>query len=68
MLFAAETLVSGVLAALPIIDPVGVEADVPVSFCCLADCFAAFSASRFCFDAEGGISGKRRMMIDVVLS
>lgn len=23
----------------------------------LAACFAAFSASRFCFDAEGGIAG-----------
>lgn len=60
MLFAAETLVSGVLAALPKADPVGVEADGVVSPCCLDACFAAFSASRFCFDAEGGISGKRR--------
>lgn len=60
MLFAAETLVSGVLAALPKADPVGVEVDVPVSLCCFAACFAAFSASRFCFDVEGGMSEERR--------
>lgn len=56
VLFAAETLVSGVLAALPVTEPVGVEADVAVSLYCFAACFAAFSASLFCFDAEGGIS------------
>lgn len=58
VLFAAETLVSGVLAALPKADPVGVEVDVAVSLCCFAACFAAFSARRFCFDAEGGMSRK----------
>lgn len=42
--------------ALPL--PVGVSdvpasVDVPLAF--FADCFAAFSANRFCLDAEGGI-------------
>jgi len=54
VLFAAETLVSGVLVALPMTEPAGVEVDVTVSPCRFAACFAAFSASRFCFDAEGG--------------
>lgn len=58
MLFAADMLVSGVLTALPKADPVGVEADVAVSLCCFAACFAAFSARRFCLDDEGGMSGK----------
>lgn len=58
VLFIAETLVSGVLAALPAADLVpGVEVDVGVS---PAARFAAFSASLFCLDADGGISVKRR--------
>ncbi len=56
-------LVSGVLVALPFTEPVGVvpegvdvlvEASVPPALF-FADCFAAFSASRFCFDAEGAM-------------
>lgn len=52
-LVAAERLVNGVLV-LPATDPAGVDPDVvpPLS---LAACFAAFSASRFCLDAEGAI-------------
>ena len=58
-LVAADMLVSGVLVALPLMEPVGVDvlvdasASLPALF--FADCFAAFSASRFCFDAEGAI-------------
>ena len=58
VLFAADTLLKGVLVALPSTEPVGVdvegEADVPF---CFAACFAAFSANLFCLDAEGGIFG-----------
>ena len=58
-LVAADMLVSGVLVALPLMEPVGVDVlvDASVSLPALffADCFAAFSASRFCFDAEGAI-------------
>ena len=57
VLFAA-VLVNGVPTGLPaVIEPLGVEveveASVPFSF---DDCFAAFSARRFCFDDEGGIA------------
>ena len=55
---AADKLVRGVFTALPSTDPVGVDVavDEPPTFC-LAACFAAFSARRFCFDADwGGIS------------
>ena len=64
-LVAADMLVSGVLVALPLTEPVGVvpvgvdvlvEASVSLPALFFADCFAAFSASRFCFDAEGAIS------------
>lgn len=54
VLLAADTLVSGVLIALPVTDPAGVDA-VVVAPLSLADCFAAFSASRFCFEEEGAI-------------
>lgn len=61
VLVAAERLVSGVFVALPLVDPdgvvpVGVDA-VSLAPLLFAACFAAFSASRFCFDADGGISG-----------
>ena len=55
---AAEREVSGVLAVLPFADPVGVLVDVPVVSLApldFADCFAAFSARRFCLDAEGAM-------------
>ena len=49
-------LVNGVLKALPLVDPAGVDVDVdasaPLAF---AACFAAFSARRFCFEREGAI-------------
>ena len=48
----------GVLTELPLTEPVGVEVPVVVEASVpllLAACFAAFSASRFCLDAEGGI-------------
>ena len=51
-------LVRGVLVELPSTDPVGVEVavDEATAFS-FADCLAAFSARRFCFDADrGGIS------------
>ena len=47
---------------LPFKEPVGVDVPVvveasvsPLLPFALADCFAAFSASRFCFDAEGAM-------------
>ena len=58
MLVDAETLVSGVLTELPLTEPFGVDVDVPVvesPSLVFAAAFAAFSASRFCFDAEGAI-------------
>jgi len=54
VLLAAEMLVSGVWEMLPGAESMGVEVVVEVPFCFEA-CFAAFSASLFCFDAEGGI-------------
>lgn len=54
MLVAALMLVSGVLALLPLRDPVlgvpDVEPSPPALF------FAAFSARRFCLDAEGAMT------------
>lgn len=60
MLVAADLLVSGVFTELPpLTEPDGVVVDVPVMlaspFLAFDDCFAAFSAKRFCFDAEGAI-------------
>jgi len=58
VLVAADVFVRGVPTELPpLTEPVGVESvtvpmDFPLAF---TDPFAAFSASRFCFDAEGGI-------------
>lgn len=57
---AAERLVSGVPVALPLTESAGVEMDVAVESVVdapfpLAACLAAFSASRFCFDAEGAM-------------
>ena len=67
-LVAALRLVNGVALALPpyaLVPSVGVLVPVPVVSVAvsegrdapfdLAACFAAFSASRFCLDAEGGI-------------
>lgn len=53
VLLAAEKLVSGVWDTLPGIESLGVDVEVVPLF--FKDCFAAFSASLFCFDAEGGI-------------
>jgi hypothetical protein len=64
VLVAADKLVSGVLTELPpLTDPVGVVVVVDVvddASCvepfCFAACLAAFSANRFCLDADcGGI-------------
>lgn len=60
VLVAADRLVRGVFVALPFTDPVwlvvpvvvDVESCTPLLF---AACLAAFSANRFCFDADGGI-------------
>ena len=66
-LVAADVLVRGVPTELPpLTEPLGVDVDVPIDFpFALADPFAAFSANRFCLDAEGGIvrgrgGGKKR--------
>jgi hypothetical protein len=57
-LLLADRLVMGVLAILPFVDSAGVDvavSDLPLT---LAACFAAFSARRFCFDAEGAMGGQ----------
>jgi hypothetical protein len=62
-LVAADRLVNGVLTALPpLVEPVGVdeaESSTPLALT-LAACLAAFSASRFCFEADGGIAVRER--------
>ena len=60
VLVAADLLDSGVFTELsPFTEPEGVVVDVPVVVLSppltFAACFAAFSAMRFCFDAEGAI-------------
>jgi hypothetical protein len=58
-LVAADRLVKGVLIELPpFVEPGGVDEVIDDSAklaLALAACFAAFSAKRFCFDADGGI-------------
>ena len=61
-LVAAERLVMGVLSELPpFVEPGGVVEEIdgsrPVA---LAACFAAFSARRLCFDADGGMMVVKR--------
>ena len=68
VLHAADKLVRGVVAKLPLTDPVGVDVavDEPVAFC-LAACLAAFSARRFCLDADWGgilVSSREREWAD----
>lgn len=57
---AADKLVRGVFVELPLTDPAGVDVVVVVDEAapfCLAACLAAFSARRFCLDADwGGMS------------
>jgi len=55
---AADRLVRGVFTELPLTDPVGVDVEVDEApTFCLAACLAAFSARRFCLDADwGGMS------------
>jgi hypothetical protein len=57
VLVAAEVFVRGVPVVLPpLTDPLGVEDEVPTDFpLAFAEPFAAFSARRFCLDAEGGM-------------
>lgn len=56
VLLAALTLVRGVLMALPpFTEPAGVDVDGDVLPAIPAFFFAAFSARRFCFEAEGAI-------------
>ena len=52
---AADRLVRGVFAELPLTEPAGVDVavDEAPTFC-LAACLAAFSARRFCLDADWG--------------
>jgi hypothetical protein len=58
---AAERLVNGVLSALPLVEPLGVDVEVEGSLA-LAACLAAFSANRFCFEADfGGIVVERKI-------
>lgn len=58
-LVAADVFVSGVFTDEPFTEPEGVEVpvvvDASVAPLPFADCFAAFSARRFCFDADGAI-------------
>ena len=58
MLLAALMLVSGVLNTLPpLTEPAGVDVDVdPSPPFTPADFLAAFSARRFCFEAEGAVA------------
>lgn len=58
MLVAALRLVIGVFTELPFLDPDGVDDPSAVldPLATPALLFAAFSASRFCFEAEGAIS------------
>lgn len=63
MLFMPLILVIGVLA--PVTDPAGVDVDVEASPFGVEFFFAAFSARRFCFEAEGGIvQGEVRLVLD----
>jgi hypothetical protein len=60
LLLAALILVSGVLVALPpLTESAGVDVDGDVLPAIPAFFFAAFSARRFCFEAEGAIGGER---------
>ena len=66
-LVAADRLVSGVLTELPpllppFVEPGGVDelTEEPIVLD-LAACLAAFSARRFCFDADGGMVVRREM-------
>ena len=62
-LVAADLLVKGVLSELPPFEPGGVDEVMDESAglaLALAACLAAFSARRFCFDADGGIVVARR--------
>lgn len=68
VLFAVLILVNGVPIALPLVEPAGVveEDAVPPT---PALFFAAFSASLFCFEAEGGITmdkKEKRCRISIV--
>jgi hypothetical protein len=44
------------------VEPGGVDEEIEKSALALAACFAAFSARRFCFDAEGGIAVKNESL------
>jgi hypothetical protein len=56
VLLAVLMLVSGVLVALPpLTESAGVDVDGEDLPAIVAFFFAAFSARRFCFEAEGGI-------------
>lgn len=55
-LVAADVLVKGVPAELPpLTEPFGVDVEVVSPPLAFTDPLAAFSARRFCFDAEGAI-------------
>lgn len=60
-LVAADRLDIGVLMELPpFVEPVGVdEVTEELILLDLAACLAAFSARRFCFDADGGMVVRR---------
>ena len=48
------------MSGVPVVEPVGVFVPVPVDEpLAFAACFAAFSARRFCLDAEGAMMGER---------
>ena len=60
-------LVKGVMVP-PFTEPAGVEVDVEASVGPAAFFFAAFSARRFCFDAEGGIVVWEGALIDALIT
>jgi len=66
-LVAADRLVKGVLTELPpFVEPGGVDDSVGLALA-LAARFAAFSAKRFCFDADvGGIAVARRERVGTI--
>lgn len=66
-LVAAETLVKGVFTELPLTEE-AVAVDVDASDLPLDACFAAFSARRFCFDAEGAMVDESKERREQALS
>jgi hypothetical protein len=67
LLLSPLILVNGVIVP-PFTEPVGVEVEVEASVKADAFFFAAFSARRFCFAAEGGIVVWEGALIDAPIT